>query len=63
MRAAGINPSDIGNVAGRFKKTTLREPGRDFAGVVVKGKRHEEKEVWAVVRNSASAAMDLMRNL
>ncbi len=47
VRAAGINPSDIGNVAGRFKKTTLpRTPGRDFAGVVVKGKRHEEKEVW-----------------
>ena len=47
VQAAGINPSDIGNVAGRFKKTTLpRTPGRDFAGVVVKGKRHEGKEVW-----------------
>jgi NADPH:quinone reductase len=33
--AAAINPSDIGNVAGRFKKTTLpRTPGRDFAGSV-----------------------------
>jgi NADPH:quinone reductase len=47
VKAAGINPSDIGNVAGRFKKTTLpRTPGRDFAGVVVKGKRHEGEEVW-----------------
>jgi NADPH:quinone reductase len=47
VQAAGINPSDIGNVAGRFKKTTLpRTPGRDFAGVVVKGNRHEGKEVW-----------------
>jgi NADPH:quinone reductase len=47
VKAAGINPSDIVNVAGRFKKTTLpRIPGRDFAGVVVKGKRHEGEEVW-----------------
>jgi NADPH:quinone reductase len=47
VKAAGINPSDIGNVAGRFKKTTLpRTPGRDFAGIVVKGKRHEGEEVW-----------------
>jgi NADPH:quinone reductase-like Zn-dependent oxidoreductase len=47
VKAAGINPSDIGNVAGRFKKTTLpRTPGRDFAGVVVKGTQYEGKEVW-----------------
>src|SRR6202140_231173 len=47
VMAAAINPSDIGNVAGRFKSTTLpRTPGRDFAGVVVKGKHHEGEEVW-----------------
>jgi NADPH2:quinone reductase len=47
VKAAAINPSDIGNVAGRFKQTTLpRTPGRDFAGVVVKGKQHEGEEVW-----------------
>jgi len=47
VKAAGINPSDIGDVAGRFKKTTLpRTPGRDFAGVVVKGNQHEGDEVW-----------------
>jgi len=47
VKAAGINPSDIGDVSGRFKKTTLpRTPGRDFAGVVVKGARHEGEEVW-----------------
>jgi NADPH:quinone reductase len=47
VKATGINPSDIGNVAGRFKNTTLpRTPGRDFAGVVVKGALHEGKEVW-----------------
>jgi NADPH:quinone reductase len=46
VRAAAINPSDIADVAGRFKNTTLpRTPGRDFAGVVVKGK-HEGEEVW-----------------
>lgn len=46
VKAAAINPSDIGNVAGRFKNTTLpRTPGRDFAGVVVKGKQPGE-EVW-----------------
>jgi NADPH2:quinone reductase len=47
VKAAAINPSDLGNVAGRFKNTTLpRTPGRDFAGIVVKGKRHEAEEVW-----------------
>jgi NADPH:quinone reductase len=47
VKAAAINPSDIGNVAGRFKKTTLpRTPGRDFAGIVIKGKLHEGAEVW-----------------
>ncbi|UUC48622.1 quinone oxidoreductase family protein [Pseudomonas citronellolis] len=38
VRAAGLNPSDVKNVLGRFPYTTLpRVPGRDFAGVVVKG--------------------------
>jgi len=47
VKAAAINPSDVGNVAGHFKKTTLpRTPGRDFAGIVVKGKAREGAEVW-----------------
>src|ERR1700722_2652629 len=47
VKAAAINPSDVGNVSGRFKNTTLpRTPGRDFAGVVVKARRHEGEEVW-----------------
>jgi NADPH:quinone reductase-like Zn-dependent oxidoreductase len=47
VKAAAINPSDIGNVAGHFQKTTLpRTPGRDFAGIVVKDKHHEGEEVW-----------------
>lgn len=47
VKAAAINPSDIVDVAGRFKNTTLpRTPGRDFAGVVVKGRHPERAEVW-----------------
>ncbi len=47
VKAAAINPSDIGNVSGHFEKTTLpRTPGRDFAGFVAKGSHHEGEEVW-----------------
>ncbi len=52
VKAAAINPSDIANISGRFKKTTLpRIPGRDFAGVVVKGKQREGEEVWGTSPN------------
>lgn len=48
VRGAGLNPSDVKNVLGRFHDTTLpRTPGRDFAGVVESGP--EEwigREVW-----------------
>ncbi len=46
--AAGINPSDVKNVEGKMAGTTLpRIPGRDFAGVVVRGPRGTEgHEVW-----------------
>ena len=38
VEAAGLNPSDVKNVLGRFPYTTLpRIPGRDFAGEVVEG--------------------------
>src|SRR5271165_3420590 len=47
VMASAINPSDIGNVAGHFKNTTLpRTPGRDFAGIVAKGRHHEGAEIW-----------------
>ncbi len=47
VKAAAINPSDYKNVSGYFKSTTLpRTPGRDFAGIVVKGRRHEAEDVW-----------------
>lgn len=52
VKAAAINPSDVKNVSGFFKSTTLpRTPGRDFAGVVVKGKPFEGQEVWGSVPN------------
>lgn len=38
VTAASINPSDVKNVSGAMKQTTLpRIPGRDYAGVVEKG--------------------------
>jgi NADPH:quinone reductase len=38
VHAAGLNPSDVKNVLGRFPQTALpRIPGRDFAGVVEHG--------------------------
>src|ERR1035441_6634477 len=48
VRAAGVNPSDIGNLAGRFSRTKLpRTPGRDYAGVVVEGPPELlGREVW-----------------
>jgi NADPH2:quinone reductase len=62
LKAAAINPSDIGNVAGRFKTTTLpRTPGRDLAGTVVAGNLHKGEEVWGscpelgVVRDGSHA--------
>lgn len=61
VNAAAINPSDYKNVSGHFKETTLpRTPGRDFAGVVVRGE-HEGDEVWGsppklgVVRDGSHA--------
>jgi NADPH:quinone reductase-like Zn-dependent oxidoreductase len=50
VKAAAINPSDYKNVSGHFKGTTLpRTPGRDFAGIIVKGKHREGEEVWGSV--------------
>lgn len=48
IKAAGLNPSDVKNVLGRFPYTTVpRIPGRDFAGVVVDGPRElVGQEVW-----------------
>ncbi|MDN4543983.1 zinc-binding alcohol dehydrogenase family protein [Pseudomonas sp. C32] len=52
IKAAGLNPSDVKNVLGRFPYTTLpRIPGRDFAGVVVAGPQALiGQEVWGTGR-------------
>ncbi|QXI17547.1 quinone oxidoreductase family protein [Pseudomonas hamedanensis] len=52
IKAAGLNPSDVKNVLGRFPYTTLpRIPGRDFAGVVVEGPQaFIGQEVWGTGR-------------
>jgi NADPH:quinone reductase-like Zn-dependent oxidoreductase len=40
VHAASINPSDVKNVQGKIKQTTLpRTPGRDLAGIVVAGNK------------------------
>lgn len=46
VKAAGINPSDLANVAGRFNASLPRVPGRDFAGVIVAGDGRAGREVW-----------------
>ncbi|WP_089175752.1 zinc-binding alcohol dehydrogenase family protein [Bosea sp. AS-1] len=46
LRASAINPSDVKNVAGWFKASLPRVPGRDYAGVVVAGDGWVGKEVW-----------------
>jgi NADPH2:quinone reductase len=45
LHASAINPSDVKNVAGVFKASLPRVPGRDYAGVVVSGD-WKGKEVW-----------------
>ncbi len=46
IAAAGINPSDVKNVAGHFNSPLPRVPGRDFAGVVAGGAAPAGLEVW-----------------
>ena len=61
VKAAAINPSDVKNVAGLFKASLPRVPGRDYAGVVVAGDAEKGLEVWGsgagfgVVRDGAHA--------
>lgn len=64
IKAAGLNPSDVKNVLGRFPYTTLpRIPGRDFAGVVVQGPQALiGKEVWGTGRDLGFLPMAPMRS-
>jgi len=61
IKATAINPSDVKNVAGYFKASLPRVPGRDYAGVVVGGDAEKGLEVWGsgagfgVVRDGAHA--------
>jgi NADPH:quinone reductase-like Zn-dependent oxidoreductase len=45
LHASAINPSDVKNVAGVFKASLPRVPGRDYAGVVA-GDGWKGKDVW-----------------
>src|SRR5438309_10605991 len=61
INATAINPSDVKNVAGHFKTSLPRVPGRDYGGVVVGGDAEKGLEVWGsgagfgVVRDGADA--------
>jgi NADPH:quinone reductase-like Zn-dependent oxidoreductase len=61
VRASAVNPSDVKNVAGVFKASLPRVPGRDYAGVVAAGEGWTGKEVWGsgagfgVTRDGADA--------
>jgi NADPH2:quinone reductase len=46
VHAAAINPSDVKNVAGVFRASLPRVPGRDYAGVVIAGDGWLGREVW-----------------
>jgi NADPH:quinone reductase-like Zn-dependent oxidoreductase len=46
IHAAAVNPSDVKNIAGVFKASLPRTPGRDYAGVVVAGEGWKGKKVW-----------------
>jgi NADPH2:quinone reductase len=46
VKASGINPSDIGNVAGVFHTALPRIPGRDYAGTVIAGDVLRGQDVW-----------------
>jgi len=49
VQAAAINPSDVGDVAGHFNNTTLpRTPGRNSAGIVIKGNTPKALKFGAV---------------
>ena len=66
IKATAINPSDVKNVAGYFKASLPRVPGRDYAGVVVGGDAEKGLEVWGsgagfgVVRDGAHDRRDVL---
>jgi NADPH:quinone reductase len=65
VKAAAINPSDIKNVLGKMHETAVpRVPGRDYAGVIVKGpQKLVSQPVFGSGGNLASAVTVVMRNM
>ncbi len=64
VKAAAIKPSDIGDVAGRFKSTTLpRTPGRDLQALLQKASIPQVLRSGAVLQTSVSSEMDLTPNM
>ena len=68
IKATAINPSDVKNVAGAFKSSLPRVPGRDYAGVIVHGDGRKGTEVWGsgagfgIVRDGAHAEYIVIPN-
>jgi NADPH:quinone reductase len=66
VKAAAINPSDIKNVQGKMHLTTVpRIPGRDFAGLIVKGVEGQVvgQPVFGSGGDLGFGAMVAMRNM
>jgi NADPH:quinone reductase-like Zn-dependent oxidoreductase len=68
IKATAINPSDVKNVAGAFKSSLPRVPGRDYAGVIVDGDGKKGTEVWGsgagfgIIRDGAHAEYIVIPN-
>ncbi|HEY2139766.1 MAG TPA: zinc-binding alcohol dehydrogenase family protein [Chthoniobacterales bacterium] len=68
IKATAINPSDVKNVAGAFKSSLPRVPGRDYAGIIVEGDEKKGIEVWGsgagfgIVRDGAHSEYIVIPN-
>ena len=63
LHASAINPSDVKNVAGVFRASLPRVPGRDYAGAVIAGDGWKGKDVCGGAEpDSASHATGRTRN-
>lgn len=66
VAATAINPSDVKIVAGHFKSSMPRIPGRDYAGTIVAGDGRQGEEIWGsgpgfgVARDGAHAEYFVM---
>ncbi len=66
VAATAINPSDVKNIAGHFKSSMPRIPGRDYAGTIVASDGRKGEDVWGsgsgfgVARDGAHAKYFVM---